>query len=71
MDAAPSQSTSLLAEKQDCSVEARDCYGGICSAEPVAQNEKSLNSAMSSDKPFHVYANQTPELIEQGSLPSA
>ncbi|MDZ7968793.1 MAG: hypothetical protein RM368_28240 [Nostoc sp. DedSLP03] len=25
------------------------------------------NAAMSSDKPFHVYANQTPELVKQGN----
>ena len=39
VDAAPSQSTSLLAETQDCSVELKDCDEGTCSAAPVAQNE--------------------------------
>jgi len=51
----------LLAEKQDCSVEPRDCHEDTCSAAPVAQNEKSLNSAIS---------NQTPELVEQRNLTS-
>jgi hypothetical protein len=56
VDAAPSQPASLLAENQDSGVEPRDCLEGACSAVPVAQNEKSLNSAI---------ANQTPELVEQ------
>jgi hypothetical protein len=56
VDAAPSQPASLLAENQDSGVEPRDCLEGACSAAPVAQNEKSLNSAI---------ANQTPELVEQ------
>ncbi|MBD2510647.1 hypothetical protein H6G91_25810 [Nostoc muscorum FACHB-395] len=38
--------TSLKVENQDCGVEPRDCHEGTCSAAPVAQNEKSLNSAM-------------------------
>ena len=46
MDAAQSESALLLDENQDCGVEARDCHEGTCSAAPVAQNEKSLNSAM-------------------------
>nr|WP_322714874.1 hypothetical protein [Nostoc sp. ChiSLP03a]MDZ8216153.1 hypothetical protein [Nostoc sp. ChiSLP03a] len=58
VETAPSQPAPLFAEKQDCSVEARDCHEGTCSAAPVAQNEKSLNSAI---------ANQTPELIKQGN----
>ncbi|AVH66346.1 hypothetical protein [Nostoc sp. 'Peltigera membranacea cyanobiont' N6] len=33
---------------------------------PVAENEFSSSSGMSSDKPFHVYANQTQEEVEQG-----
>ncbi|MBN3925236.1 hypothetical protein [Nostoc sp. NMS4] len=56
VDAAPSQPVPLLAEKQDYNVELRDCLEGTCSAAPVAQNEKSLNSAI---------ANQTQEQIEQ------
>ncbi|MBN3906736.1 MAG: hypothetical protein HWQ35_09300 [Nostoc sp. NMS1] len=58
VETAPSQPAPLFAEKQDCSVEARDCHEGTGSAAPVAQNEKSLNSAI---------ANQTPELVEQGN----
>jgi hypothetical protein len=61
VDAAPSQSTPLLAENQDCVVEPRDCHEGACSAAPVAQNEKSLNSAI---------ANQTQEEVEEGNSAS-
>ncbi|MEJ6486938.1 hypothetical protein N0Y54_37735 [Nostoc punctiforme UO1] len=57
VDTVPSQPAPLLAEKQDCGVEARDCHEGACSAAPVAQNEKSLNSAI---------AYQTQEEVEQG-----
>ncbi|MEJ6486952.1 hypothetical protein N0Y54_37810 [Nostoc punctiforme UO1] len=46
VDTALSQSTSLLAENQDCGVEPRDCHEGTYSAASVAQNEKSLNSAI-------------------------
>ncbi|MEJ6486025.1 hypothetical protein N0Y54_32990 [Nostoc punctiforme UO1] len=58
VDAAPSQSASLLAENQDCGVEAAVSHEGTCSAAPVAQNEKSLNSAI---------ANQTQEQVEQSN----
>ncbi|MCC5654721.1 hypothetical protein LC609_34125 [Nostoc sp. XA013] len=51
------ESASLLAENQDFSVEPRDCHEGTDSATPVAQNEKSLNSAI---------AYQTQEEVEQG-----
>ncbi|MBD2248592.1 hypothetical protein [Nostoc sp. FACHB-888] len=70
VDAAPSQSALLIGENQDCGVELRDCHGGTCSAAPVAKNEKFLNSAMSSDKPFHVHANQTQGQVEQGNSAS-
>lgn len=60
VDAAPSQPAPLLAEKQDCSVEARDCHEGTGSAAPVAKNEKSSGSAI---------ANQTQGQgqVEQGN----
>ncbi|QLE45599.1 hypothetical protein FD723_35620 (plasmid) [Nostoc sp. C052] len=61
VDNAPSQSTSLLAEKQDCSIEARDYHEGTGSAVPVAQNKKSLNSAI---------ANQTQGQAEQNNSAS-
>ncbi|MHC5594813.1 MAG: hypothetical protein ACYTXC_02385 [Nostoc sp.] len=67
VDAVQGKSALLLAENQDCGVESRDCHGGTGSAAPVAQNEFSLNSAMSSDKPFHVYANQTQGQAEQSN----
>ncbi|WP_292731494.1 hypothetical protein [Nostoc sp. JL31] len=65
---------TLLAENQNCGVEPRDCHvrvasrkEGTGSAVSVAQNEFSLNSAMSSDKPFHVYANQTQTQVKAGN----
>ncbi|WP_242055234.1 hypothetical protein [Nostoc flagelliforme] len=58
VDAVQGESAPLLAEKQDCGVEARDCHGGTCSAAPVAQNKFSSKEAI---------ANQTPELVEQGN----
>ncbi|NDJ26083.1 hypothetical protein GS682_31815 [Nostoc sp. B(2019)] len=61
-------------ENQDCGDEPKNCYvraasrrEGTCSAAPVVQNEFCLSSAMSNDKPFHVYANQKIE----PSCPSA
>ncbi|MBN3907100.1 MAG: hypothetical protein HWQ35_11225 [Nostoc sp. NMS1] len=56
VEAVQGESALLIGESQDCSVEARDCHEGTCSAAPVAQNEKSLNSAI---------ANQTQEEVEQ------
>lgn len=57
VDDAPSQSTSLSAENQDCGVEPRDCLEGACSAAPVAQKEFSSSLAI---------ANQTPGQVEHG-----
>ncbi|MBD2512912.1 hypothetical protein H6G91_38055, partial [Nostoc muscorum FACHB-395] len=61
VDAASSQSTSLLVENQDCGVDEKGCDEGACSAAPVTQNEKSLNSTI---------ANQTPGQVEQGESAS-
>ncbi|MHC0068760.1 hypothetical protein ACWATR_38865, partial [Nostoc sp. UIC 10890] len=57
VDDAPSQSTLLLAEKQDCGVEATIFHEGACSASPVAQNEFSSSLAI---------ANQTQGQVGQG-----
>ncbi|AUB43263.1 Methyl-accepting chemotaxis protein (plasmid) [Nostoc flagelliforme CCNUN1] len=46
VDAVQSNPASLLAENQDCDVEAKGCHEGICSAAPVAQNEFPSSSAM-------------------------
>jgi hypothetical protein len=74
LDDAQGESALLLAENQDCGIEQKGCHVRVASrreggysAAPVAQNEECLSSAMSNDKPFHVYANQTPELVEQGN----
>ena len=63
VDAAQSNAASLrdaartlLAENQNCGVEPKNYHEGTCSAAPVAQNEKSLNSAI---------ANQTEGQVEQ------
>ncbi|MDZ8139696.1 MAG: hypothetical protein RM049_31140 [Nostoc sp. DedQUE04] len=58
MDDVPSQPAPLLAEKQDCSVEGRDCHEGTGSAAPVAQNEFSDKEAI---------ANQTQGQVEQSN----
>ncbi|QLE53632.1 hypothetical protein FD724_39150 (plasmid) [Nostoc sp. C057] len=67
VDTASSQSALLLAEKQDCGVEPRDCHEGICSAAPVAQNEKFLNSAIANQTQSQgqvEQGNPTPLLVE-------
>jgi hypothetical protein len=61
VDDAPSQPAPLLAEKQDCGVEAAVSHEGICSAAPVAKNEFSSGSAI---------ANQTQGQLEQGNSAS-
>jgi hypothetical protein len=63
VDVAESNPALLLAENQDCSIESKDCHEGTGSAAPVAQNEKSLNSAMPGAGV--AIANQTPKLVEQ------
>ncbi|MBD2566153.1 MULTISPECIES: hypothetical protein [Nostoc] len=60
VDDAPSNPTSLF-ENQDCGVEPKDCREGTFSAAPVAENEKSLNSAI---------ADQTQGQVEQGQSAS-
>jgi hypothetical protein len=61
VEAAPSQSASLLAEKQDCGIEAKGCHVGTCSAASVAVNELSSSS---------VIANQTQGQVEQSNSAS-
>ncbi|MBN3905633.1 MAG: hypothetical protein HWQ35_03345 [Nostoc sp. NMS1] len=58
VETAQSNPTSLLAENQDCGVEAIFPHEGICSAAPVAQNEFSSSLAI---------ANQTQGQVEQGN----
>ncbi len=59
---------TLLAENQDCGVEPRDCHEDTGSAAPVAQNEKSLNSAMPAAGV--AIANQTQGQVEQSNSAS-
>ncbi|WP_228038935.1 hypothetical protein [Nostoc sp. LEGE 12450] len=65
VDAVQGESASLLAEKQDCGVEPKDCHEGTFSAAPVAQNEKSLSSAMPAAGVAIAY--QTQEEVEAGN----
>ncbi|QLE45421.1 hypothetical protein FD723_32335 (plasmid) [Nostoc sp. C052] len=46
VDAVPNQPAPLLAENQDCDVEAVVSHEGACSAAPVAQNEFSSKKAI-------------------------
>ncbi|MEH1887742.1 MAG: hypothetical protein V7L19_31285, partial [Nostoc sp.] len=57
VDAASSQSTSLLAENQDCGVEQKGCHEGGYSAASVAQNEFYSKEA--------AIANQTQRQVEE------
>ncbi|MBN3880281.1 MAG: hypothetical protein HWQ42_29290 [Nostoc sp. JL23] len=74
-DAAPSQSASLrdaartlLAENQDCGVDPRGCHEGTCSAAPVAQNEKSLNSAIANQAQGQVEQSNSASLMVENSV---
>ncbi|MCW5318048.1 hypothetical protein GTQ43_31075 [Nostoc sp. KVJ3] len=68
VDAAKDESALLEGEKQDSGFELKDCHGGTCSAAPVAQNEKSLNSAMPAAGV--AIANQTQGQVEQSNSAS-
>ncbi|MBN3923129.1 hypothetical protein [Nostoc sp. NMS4] len=61
VDAVQGESASLLAENQNCGVEAAVSHEGTYSAASVAQNEKFLNSAI---------ANQTQGQAEQSNFAS-
>ncbi|WP_242063511.1 hypothetical protein [Nostoc sp. FACHB-892] len=58
VEAVQGESASLLAENQNCGVEAAVSHEGTCSAAPVAQNEFSGKEAI---------ANQTQGQLEQGN----
>ncbi|MEJ6486858.1 hypothetical protein N0Y54_37330 [Nostoc punctiforme UO1] len=62
VEAVQGESASLLAENQDCGVEAAVSHEGICSAAPVAQNEKSLNFAIA-DQPQGQAEQSNPTLL--------
>ncbi|QLE45586.1 hypothetical protein FD723_35550 (plasmid) [Nostoc sp. C052] len=66
MDAAQSNPTPLLAENQNCGVEAAVSHDGACSAAPIAKNEKSSTSAIADQKvePSHPSA----ELMTENSV---
>jgi hypothetical protein len=66
VDAAPNQPAALLAEKQNCSVEARGCHEGTCSAVLPAQIEFSSTSAIADQKIEPSYLSA--ELITENSV---
>ncbi|MBD2246536.1 hypothetical protein [Nostoc sp. FACHB-888] len=68
VDAAPSQPASLLAEKQDCGVEAIFPHEGTCSAAPVSQSEKSLNSAIADQPQGQVESGNLASLLVENSV---
>ncbi|MEH2002607.1 MAG: hypothetical protein V7L00_28385 [Nostoc sp.] len=65
LDAVQSNAALLLVENQNCGVKATISHEGTCSAAPVAQDEKSLNSAMPAAGV--AIANQTQGQVEQGN----
>ncbi|MEH1865354.1 MAG: hypothetical protein V7K69_10115 [Nostoc sp.] len=67
-DAVQGESALLLAEKQDCGVEPRDCYEGTGSAAPVAQNEFSLNSAIADQPQGQVEQSNTASLSGENQV---
>ncbi|WP_225912921.1 hypothetical protein [Nostoc flagelliforme] len=68
VDAVQGESALLLAQKQDCGVEPRDCDEGTGSAAPVAQNEFSSTFAMPAAGV--AIANQTQGQVEQSNSAS-
>ena len=68
VDAAPSQPAPLLAENQYCGDEAVVFNGGDSSAAPVAQNEKSLNSAIANQIQGQVKADNPTSLLVKNSV---
>ncbi|ACC85181.1 hypothetical protein [Nostoc punctiforme] len=70
VDAAPSQSTSLLAENQNCRVEPKDCHEGTCSAASVAVNELSSSSAIANQTQGQVEQSNSASLLVENSVSS-
>ncbi|WP_226889904.1 hypothetical protein [Nostoc sp. MG11] len=77
VDAVQGQSALLLGENLDCGVEPKNCHvraasrrEGTFSAAPVAQNEKSLNSAIAQGAVPKAIANQTQGQVEQSNSAS-
>ncbi|MBW4428961.1 MAG: hypothetical protein KME50_32235 [Nostoc desertorum CM1-VF14] len=68
VDAATSQSASLLAENQNCGVEAAVSHEGTYSAASVAQNEFSLNSAIANQVPVSLDQSEIFEWLDRANL---
>ncbi|BBD70561.1 hypothetical protein NIES4072_69280 [Nostoc commune NIES-4072] len=68
VDDAQSNPASLLAEKQDCGVEPRDCHEGTCSAAPPAQIEKSSTSAIANQAPVSLNQSEIFEWLDRADL---
>ncbi|MBD2565633.1 MULTISPECIES: hypothetical protein [Nostoc] len=68
VDAAPSQPAPLLAENQYCGDEATIFHEGTGSAAPVAQDEKSLNSAITNQTQGQVEQSNSASLLAENSV---
>ncbi|WP_368041825.1 hypothetical protein [Nostoc sp. TCL240-02] len=68
VDAAQDESALLEGEKQDSGFELKDCYGGTCSAAPVAQNEKSSSSAITNQTQGQVEQDYSATLLVENSV---
>jgi hypothetical protein len=68
VDAAQGESASLLGENLSCGVEPKDCHEGTCSAAPVAQNEFSLNSAITNQPHGQVQQGYSASLLVENSV---
>ncbi|MEH1819159.1 MAG: hypothetical protein V7L31_08790 [Nostoc sp.] len=68
VDAAPSQPAPLLAEKQNCSVEAKGCHEGTDFAAPVAQNEFSSKEAIANQTQEEAEASNPASLLVENSV---
>ncbi|MEH1910627.1 hypothetical protein [Nostoc sp.] len=68
VETAPSQSASLFAENQVSGVEAIYPHEDTCSAAPVAQNEKSLNSAITDQTQGQVEQSNPTSLLVENSV---
>ncbi|WP_373530530.1 hypothetical protein [Nostoc sp.] len=68
VDAVQAQSASLLPENLSGGVEPKDSHEEACSAAPVAQNEKSLNSAIINQTQGQVEQNNPTSLLVENSI---
>ncbi|MGF1939343.1 MAG: hypothetical protein RM347_034195 [Nostoc sp. ChiQUE02] len=68
VDNARGESALLRGENQNCGVEQKDCHEGDSSTAPVAQNEKSLNSAIAIQTQGQVEQSNSTSLLVENSV---